>query len=433
MIPVAFAALAFMGGRSTAEIRACEETRQLDTGIAIGVGCVVSAITIFLGQRLFWHSIPAAASAATAIALVLTLVYALFYRLLIRASEVAHWLGKAVLWALGFTLAGVNALLAGHELVMIPFADQVQEVVIFSANQKVGDLRSTTEDALGLGTLGSSAQSARQDEDSARTRLATIPTAVLELQKQAQACDTQAQRLQAALPEPDAPAYPTARAQWREQRSRCASAHNAAKQALAQHQTQAAKDLQQAQTRRQDADRQLGQARQQSQQTVDAASPTLHSSASSGFARHAALWKAVELGKVPAWAVWGLMAIALTFEGAGLLLKVFLPKDEASYARITDSRITATMGESELAYARDWHRQIKPAMQGQAAQMQADASRIVKTVLAPAMTTRFAADQFARAARSTKAAQRRTGQAATPVIEELTKVMPGMQGAAGFV
>ena len=126
---------------------------------------------------------------------------------------------------------------------------------------------------------------------------------------------------------------------------------------------------------------------------------------------------------------YGLMLAALVFEAAGMLLKLVLPKDECTYARVVDAQITATMGESELAYAKAFKQQIKPVVRTQMQQIQADAQRLTETVLAPSMNTRMAADQFARAARATRTAQQRSNQAATPLIDELSKVLPG--GFAG--
>ncbi len=112
-----------------------------------------------------------------------------------------------------------------------------------------------------------------------------------------------------------------------------------------------------------------------------------------------------------------------------MLLKLLLPKDECTYARVVDARNTVNMGESELAYAKAYMQQIKPAVRDQTQQIQADAKRLTETVLAPSMNTRMAADQFVHAARATRSAQQRSGQAATPVIDELSKMLPG--GFAG--
>lgn len=425
MLNPAYMPLAFLGGRSWGEIAEGDQARSMDSSIAIGVGALVSAVIIFFGQLLFWRSIPTTQPQAAAIAAVLTLVYVLFYRLLIRSSEVAGWFGKTLLVGAGFCLAGVNALLAGHEMVLLPFAAQVQEMTIHMGDSEVDTLREKTEKSRGLGDLKQRSQQARQDEQAAREQLNTVPTAIQSQQQQAQACDQQAQRMRAALPDPGSPGRESRVAAWREQRRQCARLSASAREALAAHRSAAQSALSVATQSQQAAARQLTQATTESDLAVAAAAPVLTASASTGFGRHKALWAAVAAGKVPGWAAYGLMLVALLLEGAGLLLKLVLPKDEATLARLTEARITQAVGASELAYLRAYAAQLKPAMASQAAQTQTAAERMVKSTLGPSIATRFAADQFARAAASTNRAQRRSGNAATPVIDELAKVMPG--------
>jgi hypothetical protein len=201
-------------------------------------------------------------------------------------------------------------------------------------------------------------------------------------------------------------------------------------QALAQHRAQAQQDLNVASQRKAQADSQLLQAQTQRDNAVQTASPTLQASATTGFGRHKALWAAVDAGKIPVWAAYGLMAVALLLECAGLLLKLFLPTDEAGFNRRAEAGITNAMGKAELRYIQEFSRQTGPVLRGRASHIQQDAERLVDNVLAPGMSTRMGADQFARAARATRAAQQRSGQAATTVIDELGKVMPGPWGAS---
>lgn len=425
MLKTFYIPFAFMGGRSWDEVASCIHSKAMDSSIAIGIGGVLSAAIIMFGQTLFWKSIPSTAPVAVPVALVLTVVYAMFYRLVIRASEVAGGVGKVMLTGAAFCLAGVNALLAGHEVVLIPFAAQVQEMTVHLGNSQVDAMRSQSESSLGLGALRERTQQARQDEADARERLNTVPAPILEQQQQAQACDQRAQRMRAALPELESPGRDRAVTAWREQRRECAKLNASARSALNAHRAEASERLESAAMRRRAVSQKLTEAERHSDEAVENAAPILTASATTGFGRHEALWAAVKAGKVPAWAAFGLLLVALLLEGAGLLLKLILPKDEATYARLIDVRIIQAVGNSELAYARAYAAQLKPAMEAQAAQTQAAAERMVSATLGPSMDTRFAAEQFARAAASTRQAQRRSGQAATPVIDELAKVMPG--------
>ncbi len=430
MLKTFYIPFAFMGGRSWDEVASCIHSKAMDSSIAIGIGGVLSAAIIMFGQTLFWKSIPSTAPVAVPVALVLTTVYTLFYRLVIRASEVAGGIGKVVLTGAAFCLAGVNALLAGHELVLLPFAAQVEEMTVHLGNSQVDAMRSQTESSLGLGNLRERAQRAQQDEGDARERLNTVPAPILEQQRQAQACDQQALRMRATLPEPESPGRDRAVTAWREQRRECAKLNASARSALNAHRAEASERLESAAMRRRAVSQKLTEAERHSDEAVENAAPILTASATTGFGRHEALWAAVKADKVPAWAAFGLLLVALLLEGAGLLLKLILPKDEATYARLIDVRIIQAVGNSELAYARAYEAQIKPAMVAQAAQTQAAAERMVRGTLGPSMNTRFAADQFARAAASTRQAQRRSGQPAAPVLDELAKVMPGHWAAA---
>ena len=425
MVNPVYIPFAFMGGRSWSEIVSSSQSKAMDSSIAIGIGGVLSAAIIFCGQTLFWGSLPSTAPVAVPVALVLTVVYAMFYRLVIRASEVAGGIGKVVLTGAAFSLAGVNALLAGHEVVLIPFDAQVREMTVHLGSSQVDAMRSQTESSLGLGALRERTQQARQDEVDARERLNTVPAPILEQQQQAQACDQRAQRMRAALPELESPGRDRAVTAWREQRRECAKLNASARSALNAHRAEASERLEAAAKRQRAISQKLTEAEHQTEEAVAKTAPIMTASATTGFGRHEALWAAVKAGKVPAWAAYGLMLLALCLEGAGLLLKLILPKDEATYARLVDVRIIQAVGNSELAYARAYQAQIKPAMVAQAAQTQAAAERMVRGTLGPSMNTRFAADQFARAAASTRQAQRRSGQAAAPVMDELAKVMPG--------
>lgn len=425
MVNPVYIPFAFMGGRSWGEIASCSQTKAMDSSIAIGIGGVLSATIIFCGQTLFWGSLPSTAPVAVPVALLLTLVYVLFYRLVIRASEVVGAISKVVLTGAAFCLAGVNALLAGHEVVLIPFSAQVEEMTLHLGNSQVDAMRSQSESSLGLGALRERIRQARQDEADSRERLNTVPDAILGQQRQAQACDQQALRMRATLPEPESPGRDRAVTAWREQRRECAKLNASARSALNAHRAVASDRLEAAAASQRALTQKLSQAENQTEKAVAKAVPILLTASASGFGRHQALWAAVKAGKVPAWAAYGLMLVALLLEGAGLLLKLILPKDEAAYARLIDVHVIQAVGNTELAYARAFEAQLKPAMAAQAAQTQAAAERMVRGSLGPSMNTRFAADQFARAAASTRQAQRRSGQAAAPVIDELAKVMPG--------
>lgn len=422
MLNPAYIPFAFLGGRSWGEIQACTDSKSMDSSILIGVASAVSTVIIFFGQSLFWNSIPSTAAMAPQIAGVLTLVYVFFYRLIIRASEVSRH--KWLLSLAAFCLAGVNALLAGHEVVLIPFDAQVKAMTLKLGNESVNTLRRSTETALGLGSLRNDLGTARDAENSARERLNTVPDAIQQQQAQALMCDQQATRMRANLPDPESSGYGWAVQAWRDKRRECGQLKTVARNALVQHQQQAEADMQTATTEAQNVNNRLKAAQGKMETTVNTATPVLEASASTGFGRHDALWAAVKEGTVPAWAAYGLMLIALILESSGVLLKLLLPTDEATAARVEHAQNTETMARSEQDFTRAFAAQIQPAIRAQSENIQKDAERLVKHHLGPSLMTRFTAELFERASRRTRQAQQNTRDPATPVIDELSKVMP---------
>jgi Domain of unknown function (DUF4407) len=429
MLNPAYIPFAFLGGRSWGEIKACTDARSMDGSILIGVASAVSTVIIFGGQWLFWLSIPSTAAWAPLIAGVLTLVYVLFYRTIIRASEVVR--AKWLLFLMAFWMAGVNALLVGHELVLLPFAPQVQAMTLELGDDSVNQLRSKAASSLGLEGLRSDLKLARDAESDARERLNTVPPAIEQQQAQAKTCDQQAARMRANLPDPENPGYETALQNWRVKRSQCGQLNKAARDALNQHQQQAAADLQIATAQVQTTNTRFDKAQNQIDGTVTTAQPVLSASASTGFGRHEALWAAVNKGTIPGWAAYGLMSIVLILELLGVLLKLVLPTDEAAAARAEHALSTATMARCEQAFTRAFAAQIQPAIRAQNGNIQTDAERLVRQQLAPSLMTRFTATLFERASRRTRQAQQNTQDPATPVIDELSKVMPTPDMARG--
>ncbi len=418
-----YTAAAFLGGRSLKEAGE-HEAHELSTSIAIGVANMLSSCIILAGQYLFWLNIPTTAPAASWIASGLCVIYTSFYRLLIRASEVMGGFGKSVVFACGGTLVMVNAMLAGHELVLIPFAPQVAEMVTLNGSRNVGMLRTSVETAKGLGPLRDQAKQQSEEVNAARALMDTVPERVKSLGQEADQCERQAQAMQRQLPPEESDTYATARAQWAAAAGRCRNLRNQAAVALREHLAETQAALRQAQQKKARADASLGKAQGELDDTIQRAAPVLQTAAASGFARHAALWDTVREGKIPLWAAIGLMAVALVLEGAGFFLKFLLPADAPSHARFADAQSLALEAAIEKAFMKAMRKQVAPAANAYAGQAHAELTTVLQKSVWPSMRTRMAASQFVKAWRSTRTAQSTSQQAATPVVEQLAAVSP---------
>ena len=418
--------LGWLGGRSFAEMRqhggeGCANAFTIGTFLLIGMAA------IGLGQYLFVSSLPGYAGAALSAALGLCAIYTVFYRALIRASEVMGRFGRGLCLALAGLMVGTNAMLAGHELVILAFAPQVAEMGTLATADATQLLRDKSGNALGLGQLRTDDASLTQTIAQKRAELATVPPEVTALQSDATRCDASTRNLQARLPARDADGYAQAWANLRSERTRCKALRTQADTALANHRKPLQADLAALGQSASTNSKALASANASQAETLSKNAGTLKAANTTGFARHKALWAAVEAGKVPTWAALGLMAIALLLEGSGMLLKLLLPPDGAANARASHTQEVVLARELEHHYIRAMRQQVKPALREFAAKHAAtELGQLQSQVLAPGLHTRLAANAFATAHQRTRAVQKATGQAATEVISHLADVAAGV-------
>jgi len=306
--------LAWLGGRSFDELRDKSAT-DCDSSITVGSFGLVSAGIIGGGQFFFWHNLQHTADSAVWIAVAMTLLYSSFYRNLIRAQEVAGRIGKGLAYLIASGIVATNALLAGHEWVLLAFKPQVEAQAVLDAAKGVTEYGNAVENSLGLPLLRKDSKSVDDALVAAQAERARMPDAVVTLRNQAQRCDRVAAGLQARIPiDHETAGYAVARSAWREQHARCDAARAQADRMLRDHQRQADDRIADLDDRRKALNKKLNEAGAEHESTLKRDVPSLNASATTGFARHKALWAAVEAGRIPLWAAMGLMFVALALE-----------------------------------------------------------------------------------------------------------------------
>lgn len=368
--------LAAVGGRSFDDMRG-RSAGDCDKSVAVGLMCLVSVAIIFAGHWLFWRNFPHVADIALTVAACIAVLFAVMYRVALRCIETMGGLGKTLMLGTLLALMGVNAMLAGHELVLLAFSPQVEAQAILGAARGVTAYATAVETSLGLPQLRNNSNELDKAVAAAQAERGRIPDLVQQLQQQGRACDAKAAQLQSRIPpELDDPGRAAAWSNWREQRARCSALANQAGAALAQHLAQADKQLASLGQSRGKVRTLLDEANTQHEDTLKRDTPTLTASATTGFARHNALWAAVAAGTIPAWAAFGLMFGVLALDGFSFLIKLLARDDAATTDRIqaagTDgiyNHLHAVMLRQQRSLTRQATGAPVPSMLGRLARM----------------------------------------------------------------
>ena len=178
-------------------------------------------------------------------------------------------------------------------------------------------------------------------------------------------------------------------------------------------------------------DKKLGNARDAYETTLKRDTPALNASATSGFARHSALWAAVEAGRVPAWAAYGLMFITLALEGMCFVFKFLLPPDAAMLDRQSDTEQTRALGEMRVQAARVYRASVPSVMGNMKSQIADDVREDARNIVIPALRTEIGAREFENAHDRASRAQRRAGKPALHLLRRLAGLGEAVRGTMG--
>lgn len=411
--------LAWFGGRSAEEPRD-RTAADCDTSITIGGFSILSAVIIGGGQYMFWSRLPHTADGALWIALTVTVIYVLFYRNLIRAVDVAGRFGRAVIYIVAGSICATNAGLAGHEWVLLAFRPQADAQAILDAAKGVTEYDGEVEKSLGLPLLRKDYKSVDDALATAQVERARIPEGVLTLRNQAQRCDRVAAGLQTRIPiSPEAPGYSAAKSAWREQSRRCDAARAQANRLLSDHRRQMDDQIADLNERRRPLYKRLTDASAEHEATLRRDAPSIKTSATTGFARHTALWAAVNAGRIPRWAAVGLMFAALALEGMSFFLKIVLRADAVSQERQEATELARAAFELRMSVIGAYRARIPAAVASMGEELADDVRQDTRNVVVPGVRTEMAARAFEHAQASIARAQNRTGKPAPDLLDRL--------------
>lgn len=412
--------LAWFGGRSFKEIKGRSE-QEYDTSVMVGGFCLVSTGMIAGGHFLFWGHLPHTAEAASWIALAVTLLYSLFYRNVIRVQETLGGVKKFFVVVSAFGLVATNTLLTGHEWVLLAFKPQVEAQAANNAARGVIEYRDLLEGSLRLPQLRSDRKSIGETLLAQQLERERIPNAVSDLQNQAQQCDGIVKKLRLKMNnQDDLYQQKLIKGKLDAQRARCQAMRDESGRLLHKHQSDIDERITELDRNRRELDSKVVKANADEQADFDHQAPTLNASATTGFARHRALWAAVENELVPRWAVVGLMFSVLVLEGMSFLAKLLLSADEATWDRRNGVSQVDMLGKMREALGKINARQIRGVAENMASILAEDVARDMRNVVAPGLRLEIAARAYAKANASVDCAQREAGKASPDLVRDLS-------------
>jgi hypothetical protein len=412
-------AIAWFGGRSFRETKGRSE-QDYDTSLAVGVFSLVSTGMIVGGQYLLWSHLPHTASNAIWIALFVTALYTLFYRNVLRCLEAMNPYAKSFTIIVVLALVATNALLAGHEWVILAFKPQVEAQAAMNRVRDVSSYRGDLEASLRLPQLREDRKSIGDGIVSLQAEREHIPEAVSSLQDEAKRCDEIVKRLRGQLNnQHDIYQRELMKNKLAAQNARCRATRNEAGRLLREHQDDIDAQIAELDKKRGEVESRLRKADSQQQTTFEQASPALDASATSGFARHDALWDAASEGLIPYWAVFGLMFGVLAIEGMFFATKLLLKPDVIVWERRHDVWQTHMDGKLRQMIGQAYFSQMRGVADGMKPVLGDDLGNYVRNVVVPGMCIEMDARAFAKAHASVERTQSDSKQAAPDLVRDL--------------
>lgn len=383
---------AWYGGRGSEEMLEFDQ-QECDTFILIGISAMLSIAIILAGHLLFWRNLLGSVDLAKTIPVGIALVFALLYWVLLRGMEKLEKYAKGIVVILLFCIMGVNALLAGHELLIFIFSAQVEKKAIENASSSINKANSASEDILGLPTLTAELTDKRALLKTALHGQGKIPDDVEMHNKDAHRCEKNAAR------HPDS----LNGAKW----AKCGEMRKKAVDRL--RIIQNSSDTQIAGYRKEitKLENKIAKIDGLLKDKFRDNNPKLEASAKIGFGRHVALWDAVHAGEIPMWAAIGLMFVILALDAMSFLLKLLLPDDAAAAHRSIETLSRSFNNQLLIGGLRDQHAKVSETIQKMRYKLEAQLEGTTTKIVSEGIVNELEMNEAKHSAASKRRAQRK--------------------------
>lgn len=417
----------WLGGRSIIEMRNYSPVDYENSSL-IGVFLLISVAVIETGQNLFWSHLPSTKESAQILSLLLTIIYVLFYRYLIRAQEIMNTLEKSIVFIVAVVIMAVNALLAGHEVVLIPFEPQVNLQMLEDGIDSIADQGKKLELLYGLPNLSKKKETIEGNLSAAKTEREKIPEVVSILKNDAQSCELIADGLKQRMNNlKDTEFYFQAKTDFYNKQRQCANLKLKTEQELQKHRQFYDQRIEVLLRDSLNAETEIHTATTTYDNQLKHDTPILKESASVGFARHQALWRAVETRKIPEWEAIGLMLICLSLEGMAFFLKYLLPASDM--VTLERKRVALQVAEEvqqvtdvaklRLAIMKQNKLNVVKILHDMETDLINDLKGSIKQSVMPEMKLNLKANIFESACARVKKTQSRTEKSSSELIADL--------------
>lgn len=350
-----FKCLAWLAGRSWAEMDG-KETNQFKSSIIIGGLFLVTSIVVSCGHWLFWSHLPSTTNFPIWPTLATVIIALGVYRVAMVALENAGRSRIAWYGVLGI-IAGGNTVFAGHEVAIYMFESEVNHQMLEDSVHSHGQFRELTLQPA----------KAKADEitalNSAITKaqfeLAAVPPMVEQLSIEMTECESQLNNLRSTATPLGTNGYTRDQRLIKNKSTQCGLLAKERASLLTESIDEKKASLKRLNAQADQMTNDYDTLAQNAQETQTKANTIISQAASTGFARHLALWRAVKSGKISILIVMLVMAMIFIFEMAVFLAKQTLPKDSLVMANIEQKLMEENDHLLQIAIHSAYRHQIK--------------------------------------------------------------------------
>jgi hypothetical protein len=325
--------LGFLGGRSLSDMT--EDGLNCKSSVLIGTFMIVSLVFLFLGQFQYWEN--STKQNPLLIATTVTLVMFVIYLGVIRALELLGFVSRTTLIGLFIIVSSVNSYIVSHEWLFFIFQEQVESQISENYQHYASKHRTELEKNNKVSDVDAKIEKIKLEILNALKDQGGMSSSATELSSQFNNCSEMQTHLQQQIPSDISnPIYSAANRQWLLKSKECVRLQQKVTDALESNRMSYESQIQNLNTEKSslEEERQKMMNNIDNQMIID--KPIIMKATYSGVARHDAIWQAVDAGKIPYLEAWGIAIVIFILESIVLLLKIFLPLDEAGFQNRID-------------------------------------------------------------------------------------------------